>query len=640
MKKKIIKLAIILILILLKIYLISVQPINYIPENIYDDALMLEQADSILQGKWLGKYNSLTLVKGPVTPIFIAILSKLHIPFLLGQEIFYDISCLFLVQSISKTIKNKKIIYLIFTILLYNPITFSSEICRVYRDGIYTSLTMLLAAFSYSIFFNRKYSIKKQIKYFIGLGITISALYLCREESIWLLPFCLISVIITIIFIIKDKEINKKKLLIGMYAIPIAIFIINNLIICTLNYKNYGIFELNQYWSKEFKEAYGALTRVIPKETYKRVPVTQETIKRICEISPKLKEIEEYITGEEADKWAKSGDGQEVEIQGGWIHWAIIKGVEEKGYYKDAKTANQYYKELANEINNAIDEGKIEGYKNKRVTNVPRFTFDDIINSVKKCKDTIRMETSFYLFKLVIYSKLSENEDVNEKWRNITREEIDYKIAYSGTENKIKLQVLKQIKNIYANVNPIIFKISLICVIGLILCSIINHNKIYNEILILLGLMGLYLCRIFIITFTYTTMYTEALNTMYLANTYGIQILFSMLAIIFFIQNIKKKSSQNLGKKIKLNSQKDITILIPCLNEEKTIGICLKKAKELIKQENLDAEILVIDNGCEDNSIKIAKEYGARVFKVEKQGYGNDLRYGTKEALRKICNNG
>lgn len=77
------------------------------------------------------------------------------------------------------------------------------------------------------------------------------------------------------------------------------------------------------------------------------------------------------------------------------------------------------------------------------------------------------------------------------------------------------------------------FKISLICVIGLIICSIINHNKIYNEILILLGLAGLYLCRIFIITFTYITMYTDALNTMYLANTYGVQILFSLLAIIF-----------------------------------------------------------------------------------------------------------
>lgn len=541
MKNKITTTIIIILLILLKIYLISVQPIKYIPENKYDDALMLKQANSILQGKWLGEYNSLTLVKGPITPIFIAILNKLHIPFLIGQELLYDVSCLFVIYTFSKTIKNKKILYIIFAILLFNPVTFSTEICRVYRDGIYTSLTMLLIGFSYSIFLNRENSPKKQIKYFIGLGITLSALYLCREESIWILPFVIISTITTIIFIIKDKKIKSSKILIGMYAIPIAIFIINNLTICTVNYKNYGVFELNQYWSKEFKEAYGAITRVIPNEIYSKVPVSQETIKRICEISPKFKEIEEYLTGEEADKWSKCGDGKIGEIQGGWIHWAIIKGVDAKGYYKDAKTANQYYKELANEINNAIDEGKIEGYKNKRVTNVPRFNFEDIINSIKKCKDTIRMENNFYLLKIVVQNRLSNDLQENEKWKNITREEIDTEITYNGTENQNRLNALKQIKNIYIKINPIIFKISLICVIGLIICSIINHNKIYNEILILLGLAGLYLCRIFIITFTYITMYTDALNTMYLANTYGVQILFSLLAIIFFVQNIKKK---------------------------------------------------------------------------------------------------
>ena len=556
MKKKITTTIIIILLILLKIYLISVQPIKYIPENKYDDALMLKQANSILQGKWLGEYNSLTLVKGPITPIFIAILNKLHIPFLIGQELLYDVSCLFVIYTFSKTIKNKKILYIIFAILLFNPVTFSTEICRVYRDGIYTSLTMLLIGFSYSIFLNRENSPKKQIKYFIGLGITLSALYLCREESIWILPFVIISTITTIIFIIKDKKIENKKILIGMYVIPIAIFIINNLTICTVNYKNYGVFELNQYWSKEFKEAYGAITRVIPNEIYSKVPVSQETIKRICEISPKFKEIEEYLTGEEADKWSKCGDGKIGEIQGGWIHWAIIKGVDAKGYYKDAKTANQYYKELANEINNAIDEGKIEGYKNKRVTNVPRFNFEDIINSIKKCKDTIRMENNFYLLKIVVQNRLSNDLQENEKWKNITREEIDTEITYNGTENQNRLNALKQIKNIYIKINPIMFKISLICVIGLIICSIINHNKIYNEILILLGLAGLYLCRIFIITFTYITMYTDALNTMYLANTYGVQILFSLLAIIFFVQNIRKKNDQNqevLKEKIKLN---------------------------------------------------------------------------------------
>ena len=88
-----------------------------IKDKKYDDALMQNQANSILQGKWLGEYNSLTLVKGSITPKFIAILNKLHIPFLIGQELLYDVSCLF-VYTFSKTIKNKKFLYIRFEICI------------------------------------------------------------------------------------------------------------------------------------------------------------------------------------------------------------------------------------------------------------------------------------------------------------------------------------------------------------------------------------------------------------------------------------------------------------------------------------------------------------------------------------------
>ena len=100
------------------------------------------------------------------------------------------------------------------------------------------------------------------------------------------------------------------------------------------------------------------------------------------------------------------------------------------GYYKDAKTANQYYKDLANEINNAIDEGKIEGYKNKRITNVPRFSFNDIIKSIKECKNTIKMEVEFDLVKITNQNIVINNLQVNEKWKRITLGEIDSNIAY------------------------------------------------------------------------------------------------------------------------------------------------------------------------------------------------------------------
>ncbi len=75
-----------------------------------------------------------------------------------------------------------------------------------------------------------------------------------------------------------------------------------------------------------------------------------------------------------------------------------------------------------------------------------------------------------------------------------------------------------------------------------------------------------------------------------------------------------------------------ITILIPCLNEENTLGICIEKALIFIKKHNLDAEILVADNGSTDKSKEIAKSFKSRLIEVKKRGYGNALIEGIRNA--------
>lgn len=79
----------------------------------------------------------------------------------------------------------------------------------------------------------------------------------------------------------------------------------------------------------------------------------------------------------------------------------------------------------------------------------------------------------------------------------------------------------------------------------------------------------------------------------------------------------------------------ELTILMPCLNEEETIGICIKKAKDFLKNNKVTGEILIADNGSIDKSIAIAKKLGARVVNVKEKGYGSALISGCNNAYGK-----
>lgn len=78
-----------------------------------------------------------------------------------------------------------------------------------------------------------------------------------------------------------------------------------------------------------------------------------------------------------------------------------------------------------------------------------------------------------------------------------------------------------------------------------------------------------------------------------------------------------------------------LTILIPALNEEETIGICIEKAKRFITQNNIEAEILIANNNSTDKTEEIAKKLETRVINVMEKGYGAALIEGTKKAKGK-----
>lgn len=73
-----------------------------------------------------------------------------------------------------------------------------------------------------------------------------------------------------------------------------------------------------------------------------------------------------------------------------------------------------------------------------------------------------------------------------------------------------------------------------------------------------------------------------------------------------------------------------VSIVLPCLNEEKTVGKCVKEAKRWLGRKT--GEVLVVDNGSTDASIQVARQAGARVIVERKRGYGAAIYAGLRKA--------
>jgi hypothetical protein len=76
----------------------------------------------------------------------------------------------------------------------------------------------------------------------------------------------------------------------------------------------------------------------------------------------------------------------------------------------------------------------------------------------------------------------------------------------------------------------------------------------------------------------------------------------------------------------------ELTILMPCLNEAATVGTCIAKARDFLQRTGIQGEVLVADNGSDDDSRAVAQRAGARVVQVAERGYGAALAGGIAAA--------
>lgn len=333
-----------------------------------DEYLMLRQAEQLASGNYLGPYDNFTLVKGIGFPLFLAFSYKIGIPLLLFYSIFYSAVCVIALLPIRRIVKKRPLQLLAFLALLFCPAAMDNNVQLIYRNMLIIPQSVLLISALMMMFYHVNDKKKtKLILWSLVASATWVFMWHTREDTIWSLPLLAATWIVLLIGIVKGKTkkikcFSKEALFrIGVITLPFICLFISIQIISLINYNYYGVYTTNQLNSSNYTKAVTTMMRVKPTEEIERVEITRDTLLRLYEVSPSLKTLEDVI---EADYKHKRGlvaaSEDNGEINEDLITWELTGAAGIKGYYQDAQTAEKFWEDVYNEINGAIEEGKLE----------------------------------------------------------------------------------------------------------------------------------------------------------------------------------------------------------------------------------------------------------------------------------------
>jgi hypothetical protein len=566
------------LLALIRLWLVSDQRLFGDCGRIYDERVFLSIADHLLSGHWLGPYDHLTLAKGMFYPLWIAATYAIGIPLLLAQHLLYMAACLMLVIAIRPIVHRPAISLLIFGILLFNPMSYSSDVMStILREGIYPALTLLIAAFAIGLFIRHERSWIELTFWSVHLGLALSAFWLTREEGIWMMPLILLAVGAAAIKIWHTPSMDRRKL--SLCVLPFVIWIMSVGIVAGINKVHYGIFASVEFKSPDFLAAYGALSRVHHAHWQPTVTVPLETREQIYEVSPAFAELKPFLEGaiekrwgnllrtirerygkdpgfaemvrsalrlhlgrDSKDTWVQmwnNGTFFSGEVFGGWFMWFFRDAAAAAGHHVSGASAAHYYRRLATEINAACADGRLLCNK-ERATMMPPWHTEYAIPLIRTFFSSILFLARFEDF-TVNSVPLGGSEEALSLCRKLTHEQpfpaFNALSHQTGTYN-LKTRSLELIGIIYQFAIPLLFGLgSALYILGTV--QLFREKTIPMTWIVNTGLLVVIFARLLIISLIHITSF-PGIATRLLAPAYPLLLLFIVIAFSSFSQTFRR----------------------------------------------------------------------------------------------------
>ena len=472
----------------LKLWLTSF--IRTVPLNGPHDSLnFVTHAHAVMAGTWFGHYGPLTLIKGPAFPLYLAAFSELGVSVNLAHQMTYLLACGIACIAVVPLVRNEKALLIIGLVLAFNPMTYDTVSWVTYRSHLSGTLSLLAVACLFALYIRRAQPPRTRLRWSIGLGCSLAAFWLTREESVWIVPCLAIIGGAAVFSAWRNARLESHA---AIVIIPCAIWALSIATIQAINGAVYGWPITTEFQSDEFLSAYSSLQRISHPDTNPTVPVPSYSRKAAYRVSPHARELAAFIDGPEAARgWfalgCQAGYGC-ADIAGGWFVWAFRDAVNRAGHYTSGANARVFYVALARDIDRACDRGAIDCGP-KRMSYLPRLTGQAALIG-RHALLGIRRFAELAGFSIDAWMILESPPEVIAEYAFVTRDVNPIGQTILRGDDPLKRGILQFIEHGYAAVLPSALVASLLLVAFRLVIFAMRRTKLDEAVVLLAGVLA------------------------------------------------------------------------------------------------------------------------------------------------------
>lgn len=346
-------------MVLLYVFVSVHTPIAIIVAAPHDEDLYVTAGRFLSEGKWLGPFSQFTLMKGPGYPAFLAVNNWLGTSVSLSRALLHCIAVTFFVVVAHRFVRSLLLCGVLFTLLLWHPISLSFWLLRTTREQVYCDeLLLLLAAVAWTCFCAP--NLRQRVLAAAFAGLVPGWFWLTREEGVWILPA--LAVLFAVAAFRSYRE-GRLGDLAAALLIFVGVFGATQLSFRAVNWWTYGKFVGVDFKERNYQRALAALTSVRSGGNKPFVPITYESMRRVSAVSPTFESLEPYFNGP-GRGWETFGCALMPstcgEIAAGWFTWALRDAAERAGHYSSPTDASAFFGRLADEVEAACKRGELE----------------------------------------------------------------------------------------------------------------------------------------------------------------------------------------------------------------------------------------------------------------------------------------